>query len=154
MSRKMSGYYKDCLPFAEPLRRSGKNKLFRLRLLVMWSNLFIGLWIMISPFVLMLVKRGVAKILWEDLLLGFGIVAFSICRLFSHREIEIEFTDWLITALGLLTLINPFLYSYDNVSVAVWNNALAGGVVFLLAIFQYWKDSNTLSWHQSDRHAH
>jgi hypothetical protein len=106
-----------------------------------WSNLILGLWLMLSPFVLELVNRIVVKVLWEDLILGFGIAAFSLCRLLSRRGEEIAFADWLITALAFLTLVNPFLFSYHNAKVAVWNNVIIGSLVFLLSVYQDWKDS-------------
>jgi len=106
----------------------------------MWSNLILGLWLMLSPFVLELVNRIVVKVLWEDLILGFGIATFSLCRLLSRRGEEIALADWIITALAFLTLVNPFLYSYSNVKVAVWNNVIIGSFVFLLSVYQDWKD--------------
>src|SRR5262245_20945017 len=109
---------------------------------IMWSSLFLGLWLMLAPFVLELVNRAVVKVLWEDLILGFGIASFSLCRLLSRRSDEIAIADWIVTALGVLTLVNPFLYSYYNLTVAVWNNVVIGGVVFLLAAYQDWKDSD------------
>ena len=108
---------------------------------IMWSNLLLGLWLMLSPFVLAFLNKAVVKVLWGDLLLGFGIATFSLCRLLSRRSEEIAIADWIVTALGFLTLANPFLYSYLNVSVAVWNNVVVGTVVFLFAAYQDWKDS-------------
>src|SRR5262245_52556683 len=116
----------------------------------MWSTLLLGLWLMLAPFVLELVNRMVVKVLWEDLILGFGIATFSLCRLLSRRREEIAIADWIVTALGFLTLINPFLYSYYNVTVAVWNNVIIGGVVFLLAAYQDWKDTAEQPFKQRD----
>ena len=75
----------------------------------MLLNLILGLWLMISPFVLVTLNHTILKTLWEDLLLGFGIAAFSLCRLLSRKEDEIALSDWFVTALGFITLINPFL---------------------------------------------
>ena len=111
----------------------------------MWSNLVLGLWLMISPLVLALLDPRVYRVLWENFLLGFGIVAFSLCRLLSHTSEEIALSDWLMTAAGVLTLINPLLYSYYNVKVGAWNNLAVGAGVFLLALYQDWRDSSM--WH-------
>ena len=86
---------------------------------IMWSSLLLGLWLMLAPFVLELVNRAVVKVLWEDLILGFGIACFSLCRLLSRRSQEIAIADWIVTVLGFLTLVNPFLYSYCNLTVAI-----------------------------------
>jgi len=46
--------------------------------------------------------------------------------------------SWFITALGFITLINPFLYSYFKLKAAAWNNLSVGALVLLLAIYQDW----------------
>ena len=107
----------------------------------MLLNLILGLWLMISPFVLVTLNRSILKTLWEDLLLGFGIAAFSLCRLLSRKEDEIVLSDCLVTALGFITLINPFLYSYFKLKAAAWNNLSVGALVLLLALYQDWYDT-------------
>ena len=102
---------------------------------------------MISPFILVTFNHTILRVLWEDLLLGFGIATFSLCRLLARRNGEIALTDWFLTALGLLTLINPVLYSYFDMKTAAWNNLIIGGVILLLAIFQDWQDSDAGHWH-------
>jgi hypothetical protein len=79
---------------------------------LVWSNLLLGLWLMISPFALVFANQRIFGVLWEDLILGFGIATFSLCRIVSRRRGEIVLADWLVMALGFLTLVNPFLYSY------------------------------------------
>ena len=118
----------------------------------MWLNLALGIWLMISPFALVTINQAILKTQWEDLLLGFGIAAFSLCRLISRKGDEIVFSDWLVTALGLLTLINPFLYSYFKLRVAAWNNLSVGALVLLLALYQDWRDGQPRT--HSHRHSH
>jgi hypothetical protein len=72
----------------------------------------------------------------------------------SRRSQEIAIADWIVTALGFLTLVNPFLYSYYHLTVAIWNNVIIGGVVFLLAAYQDWKDSDGLPIKQTHHRAH
>ena len=107
----------------------------------MLSNLLLGLWLMFSPFVLAFFNKAVVKVLWEDLILGFGIATFSLCRILSRRSEEIAMADWIVTVLGFLTLVNPFLYRYFKLPAAAWNNVLIGTAVFFLAAYQDWKDS-------------
>ena len=109
---------------------------------MMWANLLLGLWLMLSPFVLALINQAAVEVLWEDLILGFGIATFSLCRILSRRNDEIVLADWIVATLGFLTLANPFLYSYFNVTVAVWNNGIIGSAVFFLAAYQVLKDSD------------
>ncbi len=121
---------------------------------MIWSNLTLGLWLMVSPFALVALNHGIFKVLWEDLILGFGIATFSLCRVLSRRTQEIALTDWIVTILGVLTLINPFLYSYYNARAAVWNNFVVGSVVLLLALYQDWKDTEHSTPHQPYQEAH
>ena len=116
---------------------------------LMWSNLILGLWLMVSPFVLAILNVRVFRVLWEDFILGFGIATFSLCRLLSRRGEQIAIADWLITALAFITFINPILYSYYNMKVAAWNNVAVGAAVFLLAVYQDWKDSEHSSAHRA-----
>jgi SPW repeat len=104
-------------------------------------NLALGLWLMVSPFVLLLLNPRVFRLLWEDLILGLGIATFSLCRLSSRRVAALA--DGLVGALGLITMINPILYHYFNVKMAAWNNLAVGFVVFILAIYQDLKDSDS-----------
>jgi hypothetical protein len=102
-------------------------------------NLGLGIWLMISPFVLDFVTRRAFRVGWQDFLLGFGIAAFALCRLYSPRGAE--FLDLLIMALGLTTMLNPILYHYFKVEVVAWNNVIVGSIVFFLALYQDYKNS-------------
>ena len=106
---------------------------------LMRVNLGLGLWLMISPFVLELVTRRAFLVGWEDFLLGFGITTFSLCRRSSRSGAEIW--DFVIMALGLTTLLNPIVYHYFNVRVVAWNNLLVGSMVLILALYVDRKNS-------------
>jgi len=106
---------------------------------LMRSNLVLGLWLMISPFVLALFNERAFRLIWEDLLLGFAIAIFSFWRLMSRQGAAV--VDFMIMALGLTTLLNPILYHYLNVEVAAWNNLAVGSVIFILGMYQDRQDS-------------
>jgi hypothetical protein len=55
----------------------------------MWSNLVLGLWLMVSPFVLAILNLRVFRVLWEDLILGFGIATFSLSPGYSTRPTHV-----------------------------------------------------------------
>ncbi len=111
---------------------------------IMLVNVLFGLWLMLAPFILSLANESVVRVLWEDFLLGFGIAAFALCRMLSRRAAEIAFADWIVTALASLTLLNPILYGYFRLPAAAWNNVVIGAAVFLLAVYQDWKDADRL----------
>ena len=130
-----------CLTFANrlwPWLVQGVKKLKRL----VWTNLVLGTWLMMSPFVLRFLYPGTFRITWVDFIFGFFIAAISLARLFSQTEEEILITDWMVTALGVLTLINPILYNYYGVTLATLNNLVIGGAVCLFAIYLDWRDSD------------
>lgn len=79
---------------------------------------FARLWLMVAPFILSLINKSVVEVLWEDLLLGFGIAACALCRMISRRTEEIAIADWIVTALASLTLLNPILYGYFRLPAA------------------------------------
>jgi SPW repeat-containing protein len=90
---------------------------------------------MVSPFALAFINRRVFAVLWEDLILGFGIATFSLCRLLARNKEEIVLADWLVTALGLITLLNPFVFNYADARYAKWSNVIGGTIVFLLSVY-------------------
>jgi hypothetical protein len=111
---------------------------------IMLINMVFGLWLMLAPFILSLINEAAVRVLWEDLLLGFGIAAFALCRIISRRTEEIAIADWIVTALALITLLNPILYGYFRLRAAAWNNLVIGAAVFLLALYQDWRDADRL----------
>lgn len=102
----------------------------------------LGIWLMLSPFVLRFLYNGVFKVTWEDFIFGFSIALISFGRLFSHTSEEILTTDWIVTVMGVLTFINPLLYNYYGITLATLNNLVVGGVVCFFAIYVDWKDSD------------
>lgn len=109
---------------------------------LVWTNLVLGTWLMVSRFVLRLFYRGVFKVTWVDFIFGFSIAVISLGRLLSHTSDEILLTDWIVTIMGVLTFINPLLYNYYGTTLATVNNLLIGAAVCLLAIYLDWKDSH------------
>jgi hypothetical protein len=109
---------------------------------LVWTNLVLGIWLMVSPFALRLLYRGVFKVTWVDFIFGFSIAVISLGRLFSHTSEEILLTDWIVTVMGVLTFINPLLYNYYGNTLATLNNLLIGAAVCFFASYLDWKDSH------------
>ena len=109
---------------------------------LVWGNLLLGTWLMISPFVLRLLYLRAFRVAWEDFIFGFIVAAFSLARLFSRRDQEIIFTDWVVMTIGLLTLLNPLLYNYYGIRLATWNNLVVGGAIVTLVALLDWKDTH------------
>jgi hypothetical protein len=105
---------------------------------------------MVSPFILVFVNQRVLRVLWEDLLLGFGIATFSLCRILSRRKGEIVFADWLVTSLVSLHSSIHFYIATPIRPLAKWNNLIVGAMVLSLSVYQDWKDEAARSnhWHR------
>lgn len=106
------------------------------------TNLLLGMWLMASPFVLRLIYQGTFEVTWVDFIFGFFIAVISYARLLSYTEEEILLTDWMITAVAVLTVLNPLLYNYYGTNLASLNNMIVGGAVVLFAGYVDWKDSH------------
>ena len=109
---------------------------------LVWINLVLGIWLMISPFVLQLLYRRAFQVTWVDFIFGFSIAAISLGRLFSQTGEEIRITDGIVTTLAVLTLANPLLYNYYGDTLASLNNVLIGGAICLFVAYMDWKDSD------------
>lgn len=92
---------------------------------LLWANLVLGIWLMLSPFVLQLLYQGVFKTTWEDFILGFAIALISFGRLFSHTTEEILVTDWIVTV-AAIHHVHPLLYNYYGIRLATMNNLVIG----------------------------
>ncbi len=108
---------------------------------LIWMNLALGAWLMVSPFILQFLYREAFEVTWADVIFGFSIVAISLVRLFSNTSEDIITADWIVAVFGVLTLINPLIYNYYGVRLAALNNLLIGGAVCLFAIYLDRKDS-------------
>lgn len=92
-------------------------------------NMLLGLWIMISPFVL-----GFHQFLpavRNNTAVGVGIAFFALLRLSSIENQPVW--SWCNTLLGLWLIISPFLLGFAHLPPAMLNNLLAGALVQLLA---------------------
>ncbi len=92
-----------------------------------WISLIVGVWLIISPFVLQITPPvgGTADLpLLNFVLSGAAAVVLAVAALFFFREWE----EWLEVALGIWIIASPWALGFTNIQVAMWN-AIACGVV-------------------------
>lgn len=111
-------------------------------------NIFLGIWVMISPSVLGYSNMGrsgtsgAALATSLDLIVGFVIALIAAIRFFGSYRLGIEMfhsatvkLSWLNAALGLLLIASPFLFQFTDLSRAYWNNIIAGAFIAMLSVW-------------------
>ncbi|HXF44190.1 MAG TPA: SPW repeat protein [Candidatus Paceibacterota bacterium] len=44
---------------------------------------------------------------------------------------------WVIAALGLWIFVSPWILGYSGINLMLWNNLLAGGLIFIFALWNF-----------------
>ena len=114
---------------------------------VSWLNFILGLWLIVSPFVLL--YRGITNALWDNVIVGIIIAILAIWRAVAAETEGMTGVSWLMALLGLWTLISPFVLGYSHTQNAMVNNVIVGIIVGVLAI---WRGSVTSAAQPLQRH--
>jgi hypothetical protein len=91
-------------------------------------NILLGLWVVISPFVLTFAQNSVA--MWNNVATGGAIALLALMRLGSPQA----GASWMNIALGVWLIISPFVLGFTGMGVAMWNNVILGIIVALVAM--------------------
>ncbi len=84
-------------------------------------NVALGIWVLISPFVLGFVRDQPAK--WNNIAVGIAVVLFALGG-----------GSWWNLILGLWLIASPFALGFANAPTMLWNNVILGALVALVAI--------------------
>jgi hypothetical protein len=109
----------------EPVNVSGRSKVGS-----SWVNIVLGIWVVISPFVLVIHST---KALWSNILTGVVVGVLAFIRWRRHQP----GWSWPNLILGIWLVISPFVFFVSG--AAMWNNVITGIVISALAL------SNTYS---------
>ncbi|MBI3899667.1 MAG: SPW repeat protein [Gammaproteobacteria bacterium] len=82
--------------------------------------LVLGIWLLISPFILGYADHMVAA--RNSYILGIGVAIFAIMALRDPRRWE----EWVNLALGVWLIISPFVLRYSHNSTPTWNHVIVG----------------------------
>jgi len=96
-----------------------------------WTNFALGVWLVIASFVLL--YRGIQAALWDDIVVGLLIAAFSFSRALEIEKLIVG--NWIVGALGLWALISPFVLHFSGATLAMRNNVIVGAMVTILTIW-------------------
>ncbi|WP_165405395.1 SPW repeat domain-containing protein [Bradyrhizobium genosp. SA-3] len=101
------------------------------------ASLLVGLWLVLSSFILGLSGAPV----WVSIALGLGVMLFAIEAFFIPSYLE----EWGELLLGLALLLAPWTIGYEPVSATV-SSVLSGILVILLAVWELMTDRDFSTW--------
>jgi hypothetical protein len=90
-----------------------------------WVNILLGIWVVISPFVLAIQSP---KALWSNIGTGAVVAILAVLRSSMHRA----GWSWLNLILGIWLVISPFVLLAGG--VAMWNNVVLGIIIAASAL--------------------
>jgi SPW repeat len=102
-------------------------------------NLVLGLWLVISPWVLGYPSEAVSTA--SAVVLGILIAAAAILTLYRLKAWE----EWVSFALGLIVIASPWILRFTT-SNATWNAVATGLVVAVMALWTLGTDKNIGGW--------
>jgi hypothetical protein len=90
-----------------------------------WMNILLGVWVIISPFVL---GMNVPKAIWNNVVAGAVVGILAIIRWIMRQS----GWSWVNLLLGIWLVISPFLLFLSG--AAMWNNVILGIIIAALAL--------------------
>jgi len=90
-----------------------------------WVNILLGIWVIVSPFVL---TFHFPKAIWNNVVVGALVGVLAIIRWSVHQP----GWSWLNLILGMWLVISPFVLVLSG--PVMWNNAILGIVIAALAL--------------------
>ena len=92
-------------------------------------NFLLGIWLVISPFVLAFAQLERAR--WNNIACG-GAIALLALGAMSERRSQAG-GNWFSVLLGIWLIISPFVLGFSARPTPLWNNIILGVVVALSA---------------------
>jgi hypothetical protein len=90
-----------------------------------WVNIVLGVWVIVSPFVLALHSP---KAVWSNVIVGAVVGILAIIRWSMHQT----GWSWLNLILGIWLVISPFVLFVSG--PAMWNNVILGILISAFAL--------------------
>jgi hypothetical protein len=94
-----------------------------------WINLLLGIWLMISPWVL----GTTANITATVVLVAMGVAVFGF-SIWAVLRVENRNAEWWNLFLGALLFFLPWIFQYQSTYSDAWNSWIVGFVVAVLSL--------------------
>lgn len=91
-----------------------------------WINVLLGLWVLISPFVLAF--SNLREIMWNNVATGGAVLLLAFGRAGGNAG-----GSALNVLLGAWLIISPFVLGFSR-SVPLWNNIVLGALIVIAAL--------------------
>jgi hypothetical protein len=95
---------------------------------VSWLNILLGIWVIISPFVLGFSQWP--KAMWNNVATGCAVAILAIVRTGMRQQLG---WSWANVILGIWLIISPFALVFMSGSTALWNNVILGIIITIVA---------------------
>jgi hypothetical protein len=99
--------------------------------LLSWLVVVAGIWEVLSPFVVGYSALTVA--MWNAIIVGVILILLAGWAAFSQNISTDRTLDWINAILGGWLLVSPFILGYSAARIALWNDAIIGILVIILA---------------------
>ncbi len=96
-----------------------------------FANLILGLWLLISPWVLGF--ADVRNALLNHIVVGALIALLALWRALDPEDEGRVWASWIMAVLGLWALISPWVFAYSTVTNRMLNDVIVGVLVAVLA---------------------
>jgi hypothetical protein len=103
------------------------------------SNLVLGVWLAISPWVLSYASHTAAA--WNAHAVGVIVAVAAIAALISFQKWE----EWVNTALGAWLVISPFILGFTALAPAFWAQLVTGILIGLLGLWAVMSEHERLT---------
>ena len=92
-----------------------------------WINVLLGIWVIISPFVLAFPSQ---KAIWNNVAAGIVIGVLAIIRSFMREQLG---WSWINVLLAIWLIVSPFVLGFMS-GAALWNNVILGIIIAAIAL--------------------
>lgn len=99
---------------------------------VSWINLILGVWLVISPYVLG--STALRATVGNDIVLGILLIASSWWILATAAEVL--GVSWFQMLCGIWLVIAPFVLSYRAMTHALANDVVVGVIIFIVGLLE------------------
>jgi hypothetical protein len=93
-----------------------------------WVNLVLGLWLILSPWLLGYSSAPAA--MWNAVIIGVVVGLMS----FLHLRGGPLWEEWANVVLGIWLILSPWILGFSGMTSAMWNAVIVGILVGVLAL--------------------
>ncbi len=98
-----------------------------------WVVAIIGLWQLISPFILGYTANTTA--MWNAIIVGIIFIVLGVWSALVSNAGTSRVLDWISFIVGLWLIVSPFVLGFSILTIAMWDAVIVGIVNAVLSIW-------------------